>query len=38
MGQDGLPMSIVVLFLGFFLGVIAIVGIIIAMIFSAPPA
>jgi len=31
-------MSIVVLFLGFFLGVIAIVGIIIAMIFSTPPA
>lgn len=35
MGQDGLPISIVVLFLGVILGVMSFVGLITALIFTA---
>ncbi len=37
MGQDGIPMSIVVLFLGVMLGVMSIVGVIIAVLLLAKP-
>ena len=33
MGQEGIPISIVVLFLGVILGVLGFVGLIVAMIF-----
>jgi hypothetical protein len=32
MGQDGIPMSIVILFLGVMLGVMSIVGVIVAVL------
>ncbi len=37
MGQDGIPMSIVVLFLGVILGVLSIFGVIIAVMLLAKP-
>jgi hypothetical protein len=37
MGQEGIPMSIVVLFLGVMLGVMSIVGVIIAVLLIAKP-
>jgi hypothetical protein len=37
MGQDGIPMSIVILFLGVMLGVMSIVGVIIAVLLMAKP-
>ena len=38
MGQDGIPMSIAVLFVGVILGVVSIVGVIIAVVLLAKPA
>jgi hypothetical protein len=38
MGQDGIPMSIAVLFVGVILGVVSIVGVIIAVVLSSAPA
>ena len=35
MGQNGIPISIVVLFLGIILGAMAFVGLVISVIFSA---
>jgi hypothetical protein len=37
MGQDGIPMSIVILFLGVMLSVMSIVGVIIAVLLMAKP-
>ena len=37
MGQEGIPMSIAVLFVGVILGVISIVGVIIAVMLLAKP-
>ena len=36
MGQEGIPMSIAVLFVGVILGVVSIVGVIIAVVLLAP--
>lgn len=38
MGQEGIPMSIAVLFVGVILGVVSLVGVIIAVILMAPGA
>jgi len=35
MGQDGIPMSIAVLFVGVLLGTIALIGLLIAVVFLA---
>ena len=35
MGQDGLPISIVILFLGVILGAMALIGLVTALIFLA---
>ena len=34
MGQDGIPMSVAVLFVGILLGSIALVGLLIAVVFN----
>ncbi len=38
MEQQGLPMSLVILFLGVLLGAMAIIGVIVSLIFSAGTA